>query len=99
MSSIVGLINTARSNPDRAALDIHSKLANKYESTDLFAFNKRIDTFEGVTALEDMYDYMRKISPTRELIESPALCRAAESIANEKGRKGETTHEKPRLIN
>ena len=92
MSSIVSLINMARSNPDRAATDVHSKLADHYSHTELSAFNKRIDTFEGVAALDDMYDYMRRISPTRELIESPALSRAAEAIAKEKGSKGDKTH-------
>ena len=99
MSSIVGLINTARSNPDRAAHDIHSKLAKNYDHTELSAFNKRIDTFEVKAALDDMFNYMSKISATRELIESPALSRAAESIAKEKGLKGEKTNEKPRVIN
>ena len=89
----------ARSNPDRAGLDLHSKLASSYDQTQLSAFNKKIDTFEGISAFNDMYQYLRSIAPVRELIESPALSKAAESIALEKGLKGDKTHEKPRVIN
>lgn len=88
-----------RSHPERAALDFHSKLANKFEGTDLIAFNKRIDTFEGPKALDDMYYYLKSLEPTRQMIESPALTRAAEFIAKEKGLRGEFSHEKPRVIN
>lgn len=94
----VDLINFARENPERASLDLHSQLANKFEGTEMNAFGKRIETFEGAKVLDEMCHFMRKQYPTGQLVSSSALSKAAESIAQEKGYNGDVTHEAPLTI-
>lgn len=39
------------------------------------------------------------MAPTTNLVESPPLNRVAEEIATQKGKAGDVTHQKPRVIN
>ena len=61
-------------------------------------FDKHIETFEGVAALEDYRKNTFKMRPVRPLNISDVLCKVAQSIAEEKGRTGRNDHESPKVI-
>ena len=55
------------------------------------AFNKVVETFQGIKAVEDFHMYMHSLHPVSNLVESPTLNRVAGEIAKEKGQKGQVT--------
>lgn len=61
-------------------------------------FDKHIETFEGVAALEDYRRCALRTKPVRSLTISEVLCKVAQSIAEEKGRSGKCDHELPKVI-
>jgi uncharacterized protein YkwD len=64
----------------------------------LHYFDKHIETFEGVAALDDYRKNALKYRSVRPLAVSEVLCRVAQSIAEEKGRSGRSEHESPKVI-
>jgi uncharacterized protein YkwD len=73
-------------------------LVKEYKGDELHYYDKHIETFEGLAALNDYRKYSQTLKPVRELTISEALCRVAQSIAEEKGRTGRCDHESPKVI-
>jgi hypothetical protein len=59
---------------------------DNYHGTELSAFGKVIDTFEGVDALFNLEEYLCTQEPSHSLVHSKALDQAAQLIAEQKGR-------------
>lgn len=81
-------MNAARTNPDRSGQSLYDSLKSTFKGTEMNAFNKTIETFEGVKAVEEFNKYMSGLHPVVNLAESPTLNRVAQEIAMEKGQKG-----------
>lgn len=64
----------------------------------LHYFDKHIETFEGVAALDDYTKYAHRIKSVKALANSDVLSKVAQAIADEKGRSGKSDHESPKTI-
>ena len=69
-----------------------------YRGEELHYFNKKIETVEGQTGVDDYKRWLSTNPSVEHLIQSEALDRAAQAIAEEKGRQGRSDHEDPRAI-
>lgn len=83
-------INNARTEPKNTAKAIYNKFKNDFHGTELHAFGKIIDTFEGIDALESLDQYLNNQLPVNPLIHSKSLDKAAQIIAEQKGLTGNT---------
>lgn len=68
MHQLVGLVNQARTNPERTGVTIHNYLEHKFQDHYLNAYDKRIDTFEGIAVLHDLRNYLCSIPPAGQLV-------------------------------
>lgn len=89
---IIPLINAARTSPDRTGDSLYQNLKTQFSGNIMSAFDKKVETFEGIKGLQDLHKYLSTLAPVGNLVENPALNRAAAEIAAEKGKTGDTTH-------
>lgn len=92
---IVGLINSARTDPQRFI----SKIDERYESYDAdncyLSHGIKYQTEEGKTAVEDLLSFLTTLasSPLKSLERAAGLDKAAQSLADYNGEQGEISHQ------
>lgn len=96
--AFVDNINQVRTSPRVTGDKIYETLSPLYRGEELRCFDKSIETFEGVDALNDLQAYLNRYKSTDRLEMSEALCSVAEKIAVEKGINGRTDHDQPQRI-
>jgi len=87
---LIKYINTARTEPSNTSKTVYNQYKDSFYGTELHAFGKVIDTFEGIEALDDLSTYLGNKISTNPLNHSKALDQAAQQIAERKGREGKT---------
>ena len=75
-------VNTARTEPSNTSKTVYNHFKDSFYGTELHAFGKVIDTFEGIEALDDLSTYLSNKGSTNPLNHSKALDQAAQLIAD-----------------
>ena len=81
-------INNARTEPSNTSKTVFNQFKDNFFDTEMHAYGKVIDTFEGIQALDDLSNYLGNKSAINPLNHSKALDQAAQVIADQKGREG-----------
>ena len=95
---LIGLINEARTKPTKAAERLYEELSPNYRNDELHYFDKKIDTLQGRKGLDNYKNWLSNNPPVEYLIQSEALNRAAQALAEIKKKQGKSDHEEPRVI-
>lgn len=59
-TSTIDQINFARTHPERYSLNLLNKFKPNFNGNQLCAFGKKIEMFEGLSSVEDLYKDMKE---------------------------------------
>lgn len=92
-AGIVDEVNLARTQPDRYA-ELIEQMRPEFQGRFRVREGKLpVRTEEGLPAVDEAIDYLRRAKPLKPLSPSPGMSRAAQDHADDQSRSGETGHE------